>query len=313
MKKSELTPDPIRDAPKGHGEEQSPGPVAVLPGRAIVDTRFYQYPTAMVVLARCCAHAKQYTATFFVNQSTIAKAMSISQQAVSQHMNRLVKWGYIEKLRKEDQRRAYGKKSAIWRVIYDPTMTWKDVEAWADRQPKSEEEQQEALQETLEQAAKGAKGQQTKRKRTTATKPVDNSAPTSSSLCKEETSYKPQLVQPHKSQLVSNLSTLTIDKEVKESDCRRLCISYAHEVNRRWGRGFKHDMRQEHLARELLGLYDDVDAFIADAAKLLDWQRRNNKQPPVSLQYFVTRKLKENKPIDVEGLVKKAVAGMKMP
>lgn len=313
MQKSDITPDAIRDAPKGHGEEQSPGPVAVIPGRAIVDTRFARFPTAMLILAKCCGHAKNWTATFYVNQSSIARYMGTSQQAVSQHMNRLVQWGYIEKLRKEDQRRKYGHKGALWRVIYDPQMSFKDVEAWADRQPKTPEQEQEAIEDTIKQVAKGAKGQQSRRKQNAAKEAVDNSAPTSSSLCKEDASYKPQLVRTHKSQLVSNLQHRTIEERVNEVDCRKLCISYSHELMARWQVAFRHDLRQEALARELLGMYKDVDDFIADASKLLDWQRKNNKQPPQSLQYFVTRKQKQDKPIDAQGLINKVVAGTRMP
>ena len=120
MLKSKITPDPIRDAPVG--EHQAPGPHIVLPARAFGDTRFNQFPTTFRVLALCAAHASARGGIFFCNQSLIASIIESSQQAVSQHMVKLVKFGYIEKVRREDKRRNYGKQGAKWRMIYDPRM-----------------------------------------------------------------------------------------------------------------------------------------------------------------------------------------------
>ena len=227
------------------------------------------------VFAYCCSHASGYTALFWVNQSTIARDMEISQQAVSQHMRKLMEWGYIEKLRNQDVRRKYGKKGALWRVCFDPTMSYDEVKAVADAMPKTEEEEQAIAQETIEEAAKGAKGQQTRAKR--QDKPVDNSASHKPQLVEENDKYKPQLVQENKVQLVNNSTTRTIDKDINEVDCRRLCIAYTHAVNSRWGRGFRHDLRQEQLARQLLELGYTHETFISDAESLLDWMLKKEQ------------------------------------
>ena len=123
-----LTPDPVRDAPDGRGDGQSPGAGAWIPGRATRDTSFTRFPMAMVILCYACAHASAYTGTFWVNQRTIARDLEMSQQAVSRHFRKLVELGYLEKVRNENTKRPYGKKGAVWRVIYDPTQslkTWK--------------------------------------------------------------------------------------------------------------------------------------------------------------------------------------------
>ena len=313
MQKSKLTPDPIRDAPDGHGNGQSPSAIATLPGRSTRDTRFVRFPMTFFVLAYCCSHANGYTALFWVNQSTIARDMEISQQAISQHFRKLVEWGYIEKLRNQDIRRPYGKKGALWRVKYDPVMTFEEVQAVADAMPKTEEEEQQVAKKTIEQAAKGAKGQQSRRKQNKVKEAVDNSATTSPTLYDNDSQYKPQLVQLDKVQLVNNDTTRTIEEEINEVDCRRLCISYAHAVNRRWGRGFKHDLRQEQLARQLLSSGYTHDTFMSDAESLLDWMQKKSKQPPASLQYFIARKEKQGKPVDASGLIKKVTASMRMP
>ena len=67
-------------------------------------------------------------------------------------------------------------------------------------------------------------------------------------------------------------------------------MAYAHAVAERWGSRFRHDLRQEELAAQLLALGYTVESFAADSERMLDWLVRHNKQPPTSLQYFVTRK-----------------------
>ena len=96
-------------------------------------------------------------------------------------------------------------------------------------------------------------------------------------------------------------------------DARELCARYRIEVEQLFGpKKFYHTLRQEGLAQQLIDMGYTVDGFIEDAKKLLVWMHRKGRPPPFSLQYFVIRKQKQNKPIDVEGLVKKIVANSKM-
>jgi hypothetical protein len=96
-------------------------------------------------------------------------------------------------------------------------------------------------------------------------------------------------------------------------DARELCARYRIEVEQLFGpKKFYHTLRQEGLAQQLIDMGYTVDSFIEDAKKLLVWMHRKGRPPPFSLQYFVIRKQKQNKPIDVEGLVKKIVANSKM-
>ena len=67
-------------------------------------------------------------------------------------------------------------------------------------------------------------------------------------------------------------------------------MTYTHAVAERWGSRFRHDLKQEKLAAQLLAMGYTVDSFKADSERMLDWMVRHNKQPPTSLQYFVTRK-----------------------
>ena len=297
MQKSKLTPDPVRDAPEGRGDGQSPGAGAWIPGRATRDTTFTRFPMAMVILCYACAHASAYTGTFWVNQRTIARDLEMSQQAVSRHFRKLVELGYLEKVRNENSKRPYGKKGAVWRVIYDPTQSLKDVEAAAARLHKTEEEEQETAATTIEEAAKGAKGQQTKQRQKDVNaliKQTDSALKdttrTTHGLSQEESKYNPQVVREYNTQVVLNLPTNNRCIEVNKNDCRKLCIGYAHAVEARWGSRFRHDLKQEELAHQLLTMGYTIDSFKADSERMLDWLVRHNKQPPTSLQYFIARK-----------------------
>ena len=308
MLKSELTPDPVRDAPDGHGENQSPGAYSALPGRAIVDERFYQFPMTLVVLAHCCGHVNYHTAIFWVNQSTLARRMKCTQQAISQHMRKLVQWGYIEKIRKEAPIRAYGRKGAAWRVVYDPRVSLDEAIATIPSDAATPQQQQEEAEKTMALATTGPKGQKKR-----STKPVDKSKTHKPQLVDDNDNYKPQLVQTHKVQLVHKDFNRTIDNKIKEVDCKRLCEQFGAEIMKRYGKGWSYDMRQMDLAKQLFELGYTVESFGKDAGYVLDWLVKNNKQYPVSLQYFIARKQnskKDNK--DVQQTIKHLTNKMRM-
>lgn len=310
MRKSALSPDPTRDAPDGHGEYQSPNAWVLLPGRATVDTRLHKYPSTFCVLAYCSSHAKKYTGIFWMNQRTVASALNITQSAVSQHMKKLIEYGYIEKIRKEDRRRAYGKKGAVWRVIYDPRDTLQDV---LNKVPKTEEEVTAEAQKTQELANRGAKGQLTKGRK----QPVDNSdktlAPANNNAQDDDNKYKLQLMSKDKPQLMHNYSIELKDKNSKngfvekkkkkekhirnehqpERACRAICAAYAAVFQEATGIRWTYDDRQVSIAAAVLNMGYTEDSFIADATATAAWFMSQDKKPPVSLAWF-TRKA-ENK------------------
>ena len=100
-------------------------------------------------------------------------------------------------------------------------------------------------------------------------------------------------MQTHKPQLVHKDLHITIDNKINDIDCRRLCERFSAEITKRYGKGWVYDLRQMDLARQLFGLGYTVDSFGKEAGYVLDWLVKNNKQHPVSLQYFIARK--ENK------------------
>lgn len=125
MKISKLTPDPLRDPPKGYGEYQCPGQVIVMPARAYGDVRFNKHKQAFRILAICCSHQNERRGnTFFVGQETIARIVGTKPNKVSGYMTMLIKWGYLQKLRNSNIQRTTGTKGCIYRVILDPSISY---------------------------------------------------------------------------------------------------------------------------------------------------------------------------------------------
>ena len=314
MDKTIYTPDPIRDAPEGHGSKQSPGPYAQVPGRAVVDNRFNQYPKTFRALAVCCSFAKAWTATFWTNQYTIAEILNCSQQAASQHMNKLIEWGYIEKLRKQNQNRPFGKKGALWRIVYDPTMSIKDVEKMPQPvQAKTPEEEAKEADRVMELAARGAKGQLTKapkvihRKQSYPQSP--QAAPCESNETEGDLIQAAPCMTTHKPHLVFNNSNNRSIEESKEEECRKICNGYSSAVAETYGRGWVYDDRQMQLASKLIDLGFTPDTFDKRSRSLIKWMRDKGKQAPVSLQYFIA--IKEGKKEDPLSILKKATSKMR--
>ncbi|QDP51554.1 MAG: hypothetical protein Unbinned2026contig1000_9 [Prokaryotic dsDNA virus sp.] len=149
MKISKVTPDPLRDPPKGHGEYQCPGQVIVMPARAYGDVRFNKHKQAFRILAVCCSHQNERRGnTFFVGQETIARIVGTKPNKVSGYMTMLVKWGYLQKLRNSNIQRTTGTKGCIYRVILDPSISY-------DKQmADSTEIDDDKVQETLQKVHK---------------------------------------------------------------------------------------------------------------------------------------------------------------
>lgn len=299
MKKSKVTPDVVRDPPKG--EYQCPGQHSVLPARSFGDVRFNQYPMTYRVLGVCSSHASSYSGTFFVNQRTLAAICECSQQAISHHMTKLIQWGYLEKIRNQDVRRAYGKKGAIWRVIYDPRKDIIDSFKATHKDPLIEKDQAEDTLAFIEGSAD---------------KPVDNFIDNKAGVVQSGDSIsknnKVDIVSDNKPQLVNNYNRLTNKDNIKENDCKQLCNLYSNIVQATYGRPWSYDFRQMELAKDLLAVMD-VSTFEDIATRLLDKMKLNNKPAPHSLLYFIKMKENKGKPMDSQAIVKMMAAKMRLP
>jgi len=375
MLKSDITPDPIRDPPIG--EHQAPAPYMIVPARAFGDTRFNQFPSTFRCLALCSAHASARAGIFFCNQSLLASVMGSTQQAISLHMTKLVKYGYLERLRKADPRRAYGSQGAKWRVIYDPRMNLEQAIA------NSSEGDDEEAQDTLEKISTKPVEVVVKPKRTNISpkqeelarsladryvkdereffvydrilddikqylvsqqtvetwnsfgnglispiekgylKPNISMNKNKPQLVNGNTENKPQLVSNsmnNKSQLVSlnkvelvhNNYNITSNSNINEIEKKKICNNYMNIIQKHYGRAWSYDLRQVELAGDVLRAGYTIDSFNSDANGLVEWSKRNNKQPPQSLQYFVARRTNSQKPKEAIDIVKQMAGKMKL-
>lgn len=316
MKKSKLTPDIIRDAPiKSGGTFQCPGPHMIMPARAYGDNRFNQFPMTFRCFSICCSHANSWTGIFFPNQLYIAQVLQCSQQAVSQHMRKLVEYGYIHKLRNADMRRTYGKRGALWRVIYDPSKTLEDCISMQPAQDRDPALEKEVAAHTINvMTADNKRRQAVDNRKRHKTELVQGTA---SNTVIEHTDNKTGLVLDNKPQLVNNsrdITNINTSKNINESDCRKLCNEYSGLLQATYGKGFTYDMRQMQLASEILQTMS-LEAFIEDARGVLKWKHEKNQAPPYSLQYFINRKVSQAKAKDgkdVQDIIKAMSNRMKL-
>ena len=319
MKKTKLTPDPVRDPPKDSGGSyQCPGPHMILPARAYGDDRFNQYPMTFRAFAICCSHANSWTGVFFPNQLYIANVLQCSQQAVSQHMRKLVQYGYIEKLRNADIRRGYGKRGALWRVIYDPTKTLEDCISGQPAQDRDPEMEAEIAKHTMNVAKTGARKKSIKAVDKDTEYKTQLVQGTASNSVNGHAVNKPDLVLDNKPQLVNNsikLTNINTIGEIKEVDCRKLCNAYGEILQAVYGQPWSYDMRQMNIAGDLLRSGYTVLSFIEDAKGVVQWKREKNQQPPYSLQYFLSRKVSQSQAQsgkDVKDIIKHMSNKMKL-
>jgi len=102
---------------------QAPSPFTTIPSRALSDKYILTHPSALQVLCVLCSYVNGQSGTAYPNQYSVAKRLGRSQPAISRQFNNLVRWGYIEKIIKENPLRDRGRKGATWRVIYDPQIS----------------------------------------------------------------------------------------------------------------------------------------------------------------------------------------------
>ena len=105
-------------------KEQAPLPdqrkIAVIPIRACTDKQLT--PGMIRSFLLICSYMNRSGITW-VGQKTMADKLGISQQAISKHLVKLTKAGYLEILKKPMP----GARHTTWRVIFDPTISAEDA------------------------------------------------------------------------------------------------------------------------------------------------------------------------------------------
>ena len=136
-----VVPFAIPKKPKIKEEPLAPDQrkIAVIPIKACTDKDLT--PGMIKSLILICSYMNRSGITW-VSQKTMADRLGISQQAISKHLVKLTKAGYLEVLKKPMP----GARYTTWRVIFDPTISAEDAvsitSAIEDTRPPYMKEQQ---------------------------------------------------------------------------------------------------------------------------------------------------------------------------
>jgi len=117
-----VVPFAIPKKPKIKEEPLAPDQrkIAVIPIRACADKDLTPGMIRSFILI--CSYMNRSGITW-VGQKTMADRLGISQQAISKHLVKLTKAGYLEVLKKPMS----GARHTTWRVIFDPTISAEDA------------------------------------------------------------------------------------------------------------------------------------------------------------------------------------------
>ena len=287
MKKIER--DEVRQPTEGFGDGKAPGPYAIVPARATVDKRFHQYPMTLVIFTMLCSHANPASLAW-PNFTTLGKKIGISNSAISKHFRKLQDWGYVDCVRKGNQFRAFGRKGAVWRVIYDPKATLEDAIASQPVHRRDETmERDEALKTINAVALQGHSS-------------VDNShAVEVGGHYAVELGGNPNYSVEHTNILKGN------------EKGKRFAQIYREEVKAKYQQEWRYGMNQVEIGGRIAKKMKEAD-FITLVRKILKRRRDKGEKHPISLKYFeavITPKSDTRSVADIQAAAVRAVTGWK--
>jgi DNA-binding Lrp family transcriptional regulator len=269
--------------PKKHrvSDIQSPSAFFVGPSRALNDNRILANPSSLQVLCVLCSYVQGTSGIAFPSQILLAKRLGRTQQAISRQIVKLIEWGYIKKIINENPLRQKGKKTATYRLIYDPKIS--------DRQ---------LINETDDPIIESKKAQETLKKiqpEVVKKKKVYNTI----ALCRDTTS-----------EVVQNYSSLTNNNYIKEKIKEYLNV-YTHALDLiTQTRGqWRWDQREEAIVEEIINLGVTLHEFRKAVQKKLHQCRKDYSRPPYTIAYF--KAYWQPKPKTTEGITKELGKKMK--
>jgi len=270
--------------PKKHRitEEQSPSPYINIPSRALADRRIIANPSALQVLCVLCSYVSGQSGTAFPSQLLLAKRLGRSQQAISRQIVKLIDWGYIKKIVNENALRQKGKKTATYRIIYDPAIS-----------------DTELIKATSDPIVEHNKA-------------VDTLNKIQPDVVNKSKVYNTRgCADTQHNDVVHNYNSITNNNIIKDK-VFELLRSYSHALDDicktrgqwRWSK------REEAIAEEILEAGVTIDSFMDEVTKKLNKCNQEETRPPYTIAYFKSIwQTKKHKPVNtdqiVKGLVKK--------
>ena len=270
-------------APKKHrvSDIQSPSAFFVGPSRALNDKRILANPSSLQVLCVLCSYVQGTSGIAFPSQILLAKRLNRTQQAISRQIVKLIDWGYIKKIINENALRQKGKKTATYRLIYDPKIS--------DNQ---------LIKETNDPIIESKKAQETLKK---IQPDVVNKKKLYNTRGCAETQHN---------DVVQNYYSLTNNNYIKEKIKEYLNVySHALDLITQTRGQWKWDQREEGIAEEIINLGVTVHEFRKAVQKKLHQCRKDYSRPPYTIAYF--KAYWQPKPKTTEGITKELGKKMK--
>ena len=271
--------------PKKHRitEEQSPSPYINIPSRALADRRIIANPSALQVLCVLCSYVSGQSGTAFPSQLLLAKRLGRSQQAISRQIVKLIDWGYIKKIINENALRQKGKKTATYRIIYDPAIS-----------------DTELIKATSDPIVEHNKA-------------VDTLNKIQPDVVNKSKVYNTRgCADTQHNDVVQNYITITNNNNIKDK-VFELLRSYSHALDDicktrgqwRWTK------REEAIAEEIIQTGVTIDSFMDEVTKKLKKCSQDRTRPPYTIAYFKSIwQNKVSKPKDTKQLIKGLVNKM---
>ena len=270
-------------APKKHrvSDIQSPSAFIAIPSRALNDKRILANPSSLQVLCVLCSYVQGTSGIAFPSQILLAKRLNRTQQAITRQIVKLIEWGYIKKIINENALRQKGKKTATYRLIYDPKIS-----------------DSQLIKETDDPIIESKKAQETLKKiqpEVVKKKKLHNTI----ALCRDTTS-----------EVVQNYSSLTNNNYIKEKIKEYLNV-YTHALDLiTQTRGqWRWDQREEAIVEEIINLGVTLHEFRKAVQKKLHQCRKDYSRPPYTIAYF--KAYWQPKPKTTEGITKELGKKMK--
>lgn len=270
-------------APKKHrvSDIQSPSAFIAIPSRALNDKRILANPSSLQVLCVLCSYVQGTSGIAFPSQILLAKRLNRTQQAISRQIVKLIEWGYIKKIINENALRQKGKKTATYRLIYDPKIS-----------------DSQLIKETDDPIIESKKAQETLKK---IQPDVVN---------KKELYNTRGCAETQHNDVVQNYSSLTNNNYIKEKIKEYLNV-YTHALDLiTQTRGqWKWDQREEAIVEEIINLGVTLHEFRKAVQKKLHQCRKDYSRPPYTIAYF--KAYWQPKPKTTEGITKELGKKMK--
>ena len=265
-------------------EEQSPSPYINIPSRALADRRIIANPSALQVLCVLCSYVSGQSGTAFPSQLLLAKRLGRSQQAISRQIVKLFDWGYIKKIINENALRQKGKKTATYRIIYDPAIS-----------------DTELIKATTDPIVEHNKA-------------VDTLNKIQPDVVNKSKVYNTRgCADTQHNDVVHNYNSITNNNYIKDKIYEYL-RSYSHaldDICRTRGQ-WRWTKREEAIAEEIMDMGVTVNEFMTEVIKKLKKCNADYSRPPYTISYFKSiwqKQDKASKPKNtndiVKGLVKK--------